>query len=74
MEGWGVWYHPALRVEAGEMAELAEGARLLSEYRAIKPYLGFESPSLRQRDSLPAFRAGFFLGAGRARAGRARVR
>ena len=40
---------------SGEMAELAEGARLLSEYTP-KAYLGFESPSLRQMPFLsPAF-------------------
>jgi hypothetical protein len=40
---------PICSFRCGELAELAEGARLLSEYRRIASYLGFESPALRQK-------------------------
>ena len=41
--------HPLRHIcEYGELAELAEGARLLSEYMGINLYRGFESLTLRQ--------------------------
>ncbi len=35
------------RLHRGEMAELAEGGRLLSDYTGLNLYRGFESLSLR---------------------------
>ena len=37
-----------LGCDIGEMSELAEGARLLSEYTGLNLYRGFNSLSLRQ--------------------------
>ena len=42
------------------MSELAEGARLEIVY-APKAYLGFESPSLRQKLQKPPFSRGLFF-------------
>src|SRR5215470_480079 len=43
------WRKPLMR----RGGRVAEGGGLLNRYRALKPYRGFESPSLRQ--FLPAY-------------------
>ncbi len=65
---------PSCSFRRGELAELAEGARLLSEYRRIASYLGFESPALRQKrkGTLPGIRTRERKTALRAVFGRAR--
>ena len=43
---------------------MAEGGGLLNRYRALKPYRGFESPSLRHHFETPQETAAFQLSSG----------